>query len=467
MIALADERSRLVVRRSVFGVPTPSRRACEAGVLLGMDLESAAPAHAPLTLDLPAGGAIAITGASGSGKSTLLRDLSSAAREADWRVVRVGARTLRNVPAIDLVPGSVEESMRMLARVGLGEARAFVRRAKELSDGQRARLHLAIALARCLRSRGRGPMLLVADEVGSALDDRSAEAIGALLRRLRRDSDRLRMAIATNRIPVVRALAPTLRVALDLDGGAHSERGEWGRTTPPIVVVEGGREELLMLSHLHYRGGSPATIDRVLAARDPRDGTLLGVLATSHPTLNARWREQVWGDRFCMSDKRALARKLNRELRTISRVIVDPRVRGLGVAARLVREYLRDATTECTEAVASMGRVCPFFERAGMREYRLERSGPDAELLAELESLGVERWRLTTPRSAWMRAERAAGRAHVERVLRRWAQSSRRSRGVVDAEVERVFRKACRAIGGEPVVYGSEARGMRQEGTWH
>src|SRR5205823_1709377 len=111
---------------------------------------------------------------------------------------------------------------------------------------------------------------------------------------------------------------------------------------------------------------------------------LAAVLVVSMPTLNGRWRELAWPGRFCGGDQRACARRLNEEVRTISRVIVEPRWRGLGVATRLVREYLRSPLTEKTEAAAAMGVCCPFFEAAGMRAWRLEPDRRGVRLLGAL-----------------------------------------------------------------------------------
>ncbi len=58
---------------------------------------------------------------------------------------------------------------------------------------------------------------------------------------------------------------------------------------------------------------------------------------------------------------------VNQNIRTISRVIVHPQFRSLGLASRLVRCACTEATTRYVEAFAVMGRVHPFFEKGGMR----------------------------------------------------------------------------------------------------
>ena len=57
---------------------------------------------------------------------------------------------------------------------------------------------------------------------------------------------------------------------------------------------------------------------------------------------------------------------LNANVRCISRVVVEPRYRGIGLGVRLVRETLPLAGVPVVEAIAAMGEVNPFFERAGM-----------------------------------------------------------------------------------------------------
>ena len=60
---------------------------------------------------------------------------------------------------------------------------------------------------------------------------------------------------------------------------------------------------------------------------------------------------------------------LNGEMRCISRVVIEPRFRGIGLGRYLVAETLARAGVELVEAMAAMGQVNPFFERAGMRRY--------------------------------------------------------------------------------------------------
>ncbi|MEO6436540.1 MAG: GNAT family N-acetyltransferase, partial [Tepidisphaeraceae bacterium] len=62
-------------------------------------------------------------------------------------------------------------------------------------------------------------------------------------------------------------------------------------------------------------------------------------------------------------------------VRAISRVIVHPQFRGLGVASGLVRRVLLDCPTRYVEATAAMGEVHPFFEKGGMRRVVPGREG--------------------------------------------------------------------------------------------
>lgn len=200
------------------------------------------------------------------------------------------------------------------------------------------------------------------------------------------------------------------------------------------------------LSRHHYRAGRPATWDAVLRMVDPGAG-LVAVLVASRPTLNGRWRELAWPGRYRGVGSTA---RLNRELRTISRVVVDPRWRGLGVARRLVRAYLDAPLTPATEAVAVMGAVCPFFARAGMTEYRLTPTPADARLLDALADVHVEPWELLDAASA----RRAAARSVLlRRELHVWAGATKRFRRSPPRSTAERARQAGAWLTEPPVAY--------------
>jgi ABC-type ATPase with predicted acetyltransferase domain len=69
---------------------------------------------------------------------------------------------------------------------------------------------------------------------------------------------------------------------------------------------------------------------------------------------------------------------INRHIRTISRVIVHPQFRALGLSSLLVRCICKHCDTRYTEAMAVMGRAHPFFEKGGMQ--RFEPGVPDGPI---------------------------------------------------------------------------------------
>lgn len=218
-----------------------------------------------------------------------------------------------------------------------------------------------------------------------------------------------------------------------------------------LVLRPGAMADYHALARFHYRAGPPATVARVLAMHDPGEGSPAAVLIISMPTLEGRWRALAWPGRYTTGDKRADARRINTELRTISRLVVDPRWRGMGVGRRLVRAYLDSPLTPATEAVAAMGAVCPVFVAAGMREYRLGPDRRDARLLDALAAAGV-----TVAALAW--GKPGPRHAFLERELRIWADASRTTRRLAPGDPGIIAARAGRALLSPRAAYAAATR---------
>lgn len=223
-----------------------------------------------------------------------------------------------------------------------------------------------------------------------------------------------------------------------------------------IEITPGDRRDYGALAHHHYRAGPPATIARrpggtpaILAARDDA-ARLAGVLVVGMPMLNGSWRPLAWPGVFDSGDKRRDAHTINRTLRSIARVIVEPRFRGLGVARRLVRAYLDAPLTARTEAIAAMGHICPFFEAAGMTAYELPPSARHARLLDALASLAIEPWELLERDAAARALDRYPWLAREARV---WARGAGGTRRFADGPPDRLLTLAASTASQRPIAY--------------
>ena len=277
---------------------------------------------------------------------------------------------------MDTLGRPIDDAIAILSRCGLAEPRLWARPARALSTGERARLDLARAVA-----RARAGETVLLDEFAAPLDRVTAGALaGAVSRLAPARGIRVVTACAHEDIPRV----------LDADALIDAATGAVlpSRHEPePVRVERGTLGDYRALKHHHYRVHDPAAASLVLRAvrtTHAAGETIAGVLVVARPTLNAAWRRRAWGDRYDAPDKRRAARRLNGEVRTIARVIVDPRSRSLGIASRLVRAYLADPLTARTEALAAMGSRAPMFRRAGMTEYGVHRDRADLRLLDAL-----------------------------------------------------------------------------------
>ncbi|MCL4220143.1 MAG: hypothetical protein KJZ65_02115 [Phycisphaerales bacterium] len=398
---------------------------------------------ARLRTSLRAGQIALLTGPSGSGKSRTLLVLAEHLCRRSQAVVRPQADSLRaGLLLIDILGDHLAPDLVVahLARFGLAEPALLARRVHELSEGQRHRALLAEAFWRA--DHARAEWILV-DEFCSVLDRVTAEGVAHTFARAAHASG-MRVVCATAHDDLTDHLAPDLHLRFDSTGSWH--QCEPARPAPDRIIIEPGskRDVDRLIAH-HYLAGSPATRVGCLRAIDGAHDELAGVLVVSMPTLNGAWRAQAWPGRYSGRDRRGAVARLNAEVRCISRVIVDPRFRGRGVARRLVEAYLSDPLTLATEAVAAMGSICPFFERAGMTAYHLPRDAADARLADALESQGHEPWMLADAD----RARHIVRSPLLAREIERWA----RCRHVLQTEPGERARLAAARLCVTPLAY--------------
>jgi hypothetical protein len=197
----------------------PTNRLLRACAILGVALRRSAPGElrAPVrrgqAIDLHAtlrpGQIALITGPSGGGKTTLLRSLAELLREHDQPFEHIGPSTplpRRGATVLDSVPGDLPLALGSLARAGLADAIILAMRPRELSDGQRARLRLAVAIARL---DGAEPE----HGGGSRADARAMGQAAGCAGRCCRDAGRTRQLARADGDPACRAAAGVARGA--------------------------------------------------------------------------------------------------------------------------------------------------------------------------------------------------------------------------------------------------------------
>ncbi len=327
-------------------------------------------------LQITPGEIVAVVGPSGAGKSVLLREVSRSVPQSIFLDVPGVARTGK--PPVALLDGSLAERLSLLSRCGLAEARVMTTPARCLSGGQQYRLALAIAIAKAQRTDG--GVLVLADEFGAALDDTTAVVLCRKVRKLINGSP-LALLVATPRTDgaLLEALQADTIIIKPLGEEAQVKRREQGEYPAPGGVhwpVERGKiGDYRALARFHYLTGPPAAHKRVYVVRVPdaqrnlSDPLVAGVLVVSPPLMHCRGRNGALPMRYTRRDRLDSMRCLNAEIEAISRVVVHPAFRGCGLAVKLVRHALATAQTPFVEALAVMGAINPFFERAGMYSF--------------------------------------------------------------------------------------------------
>ncbi|AQT66965.1 hypothetical protein STSP2_00103 [Anaerohalosphaera lusitana] len=226
-----------------------------------------------------------------------------------------------------------------------------------------------------------------------------------------------------------------------------------------LIIQRAGRAEYQRLARFHYRDTSLGPYAAIFAMCDKRawgmeKGGVVGAIVYSMPVPNLALRNVVTDGRYAgFGDRRLGLAMLNREVRLISRVVIEPRYRGLGLAARLVRETMPKMNVPFVEAQAVMGKVNPFLERAGMSSIRGAVPVRAARLIELLSAAGIEEEEFVDPAAVHAKLGTLEPdlRSIVEYEFRRFLQAYGRRKNMPDG-VERTAYIISK-LGERPVYY--------------
>lgn len=313
-----------------------------------------------------------LTGESGSGKSVLLKRLERllAPQVINIRDVKVD----RNQPLIDTVGKTLGEGLELLSRVGLNDAFLFVRRYGQLSDGQKYRYRIAKLIET-------NRQYWVMDEFCATLDRDTAKIVAFNVQKLARQHGKAVIA-ATTHEDLFEDLKPSVFIRKRLGQEVKvqyfpNEINETCSMSRQIRVEEGSIKDYHKLAQFHYREAGRLPPPRRFFALKRLD-EIIGVIVYSYSPVVCFGRKNAF-------QRRLTVQELNSHFSIISRVVLHPKYRTIGLGAKLVKETLPLAGTPYIEAVAVMARYNPFFERAGMK--KIVEQAPDPSCLGAVEKL--------------------------------------------------------------------------------
>lgn len=322
--------------------------------------------------DIPAGALVFVTGPSGSGKSQALPlvidRLQGSSEQAEPSINL-------NSPLIDGWDVPPKEAIRRLSAVGLGDPVTWCRTPSELSVGQAQRLALADLLA--------APQpLIVIDEFLAGLDRITAKAVAWTSQRAIRAAGKTAILITAND-DLIEDLSPDLGITCNWTPTPTYWAGE--DIKPQSTVLDeltyrrGLPVDWLRLKHLHYQAGTPASLDSVHCLEHPDYDGPVAVMVFSYPDLHSSARNLATKGRYLRGSATENAKRVNREVRRMSRIVVVPELRQTGLAALLIREAVSRATFRYLETSTAMGPFTTFCERAGFQPTPQENSKPEGQ----------------------------------------------------------------------------------------
>lgn len=315
---------------------------------LGTDQTQRFTLYDNLNLHIRPTDSVLITGDSGSGKSALLNAIKTDLGATAQDTTNLNINT--NTPIINTIGKNTTEALELLSKVGLNDAFLFLRTYQQLSDGQKHRYHIA-------RLAESPAQFWILDEFTSTLDRDTAKIVAYNLQKLARNHSKAVIA-ATTHTDLLRDLAPNVHVhkrygkEISVHYNPHAQAQSCSLTRQ-MHTQQGTLADYKTLSQFHYRQAQCPPPRKIFTLK--RKNETCGTIVYSYPSPTCFGRNKVWKGNL---------QQLQQEISTISRVVVHPKYRSIGLGAKLVGETLAQAGTLCVEAVAVMARYNPLFRES-------------------------------------------------------------------------------------------------------
>lgn len=357
--------------------PKPTKRVISVAEAfgLGLDNQTKFTIYDNTEIKISQGDIIYITGESGSGKSILLKALEKDIRkDMGQKCINIAEiKPPPHKPIIETVGKNLQEALELLSRVGLNDAFLFLRTYRQLSDGQKYRYKIA----KLMESQAQ---FWIMDEFAATLDRDTAKIVAYNLQKTARQQGKTVLA-ATTHTDLLEDLNPSVhihkRYGKEITVNYHpNQPAKECSLTKEMHIQEGTAADYKTLSPFHYRSSRLPPPRKIFTLK--RGEETCGVIVYSYPPPAMFGRSFVW---------KGTLQQLQKEVSTITRVIIHPKYRTIGLGTKIVKETLPLAGTPYVETLAVMAKYNPFFEKAGMQ--KIAESKPNPHLLETIEKLNA------------------------------------------------------------------------------
>jgi len=201
--------------------------------------------------------------------------------------------------------------------------------------------------------------------------------------------------------------------------------------TKKLQIVPGCLDDYKQLARYHYRDSHLGMFTKIFAIRPAkalgaRLGTkIIGVIVYTLPTPGLELRNIATNNLFAGLDRSTQLALIDKNIRRIGRVIIEPRFRALGLATRLVRETMPKMDVPIIEGIAVMGLVNPFLEKAGMKSYTAKMQERCIQLVEAFSLVAIEKDVLISPQKVQQKLDQLQRREaeFIELQINRFLQS--------------------------------------------